>query len=255
MATKKPAAKKAASKAGFGAPKQYKGGNPKPAAKKAASSNKNKASAASKYAGFHAPKQFTSGGAKAPAAKPNQSPFPSIEEYLAGDLYYNTILSDLQRNLEQFNIQNGAAQGDINSLFGITMDRMNKEKGRATTDIKDDFGARGIINSGLFGKSISDYNDDFSDKVEDLNRDRSMQLRNLGFESSNFQSLTDTQENQAKLDAIRRRAEELGTRNAVTAPAKSVAPKPVAKPAAKKTTASPLAKYSGFRAPTIKKKK
>ena len=170
-----------------------------------------------------------------PTPTPNrgsvQDTYPSIQEYLGADPYYQQGVSDLMNNMDQFNIQNSAAAGDIQQLFDITMQRMNKEKDRSVHDITDDFGARGMVNSGLFGKAVSDYNSDFTDRISDLNRDKSIQLRNLNFERSNMQGLNDSQTADLRLDAIRRRAEEIGSMGSVYDPASGVA-----KPATRRGT-------------------
>lgn len=162
-------------------------GKPKPAAKKASPKPK-------------------------PKPKPKGPGMPSLEDYLGADPYYQEGLSDLMFNMDQFGIQNDAAEFDIQSLFDLTMERMAKERERSLVDITDDFGARGLVNSGLYGKGVSDYNEQYADKVFDLNRDREIQLRNLGFEESNFEGLNDSKQNELRLDAIRRRAEEVGSR-------------------------------------------
>jgi hypothetical protein len=168
--------------------------------------------------------------------------YPSIEEYLGADPYYQQGISDLMNNLDQFNIQNQAAAGDIESLFNITLQRMNKEKDRSVHDITDDFGARGLVNSGLFGKAVSDYNSDFSDRIADLNRDKSIQLRNLNFERSNMQGLNDSQAADLRLDAIRRRAEEIGSMGSVYDPVSGVKKSTGGSGTVKKVTKSPAKK-------------
>jgi hypothetical protein len=109
---------------------------------------------------------------------------------------------------------------------------------------------------------MSDYNDAFADRVYDLNRDKGIQLRNLGFEESNFQGLNDSKQNELRLDAIRRRAEELGSRvgsgfgaAGSQKPKKSVAkkkPAAVAKKPASKNYSSGKG-WTSYRPPVISK--
>lgn len=198
---KKPAPKKQAApkkSAGYRAESGKGGGNKKPSKK---------------------PSGYKGGNSKPKKNPPKKSGqgggggnnFPSIEDYLAADPYYQAGLSDLMLGMDQFGIQNDAAQGDIESLFKLTLERMAKERDRSLIDIKDDFGARGLVNSGLYTKGVSDYNQEYSDRVFDLNRDRDIQLRNLGFDSANMQGLNQSKQDELRLDAIRRRAEELAS--------------------------------------------
>lgn len=236
---KKPAPKKQAApkkSAGYRAESGKGGGNKKPSKK---------------------PSGYKGGNSKPKKNPPKKSGqgggggnnFPSIEDYLAADPYYQAGLSDLMLGMDQFGIQNDAAQGDIESLFKLTMERMAKERDRSLVDIKDDFGARGLVNSGLYTKGVSDYNQEYADRVFDLNRDKDIQLRNLGFDEANFGGLEQSKQNELRLDAIRRRAEELSSMVG------SGVPKVGNKP--KKKVNSPAKKYNSpsksgpFGAPTV----
>ena len=196
--------------------------------------------------GQNKPKPYQGGNNKKPnkpGKKPNKpgnsqgggNNFPSIEDYLAADPYYQAGLSDLMLGMDQFGIQNGAAQGDITSLFNLTLERMAKERDRSLIDIKDDFGARGLVNSGLYTKGVSDYNQEYSDRVFDLNRDKDIQLRNLGFDAANMQGLNDSKQNELRLDAIRRRAEELSSMVGSGVPGLGGGKKPKPKPKVDRT--------------------
>jgi hypothetical protein len=165
---------------------------------------KNPFSPTKKYAG----KKSTA--KKTPAKKtPSKPKFPSIQDYLAADEYYQTGLSDLDWALEQFLLENDAAEGDVGASFGSAMGYMNLDKEKALKFMKDDFGARGLNFSGLYPEAVSDYNKEWSMGAADLNRDLASQMRDLGFEENNMRQSTDMQKRDLRLDAIRRRAEEI----------------------------------------------
>lgn len=165
------------------------------------------------------------------AAKKGGKKFPSIQDYLMGDEYYQQGLSDLEWALEQFLTENDAAEGDLGASFGSAMDYMNLDKEKALEYMKDDYGARGLVFSGLYPEAVSDYNKEWSMGVADLNRDLASQMRDLGFEEQNMRQSTEMQKRDLRLDAIRRRSEEIQQSQfnnkagyAKTTPAKKTAP-------------------------------
>lgn len=165
------------------------------------------AKAAKKYTN---PKKYT--GKKSTAKKTTKKgsgkkKFPSIQDYLMGDQYYQQGLSDLEWALEQFLTENDAAEGDLGASFDSAMGYMNLDKEKALEYMKDDYGARGLVFSGLYPDAVSDYNKEWSMGVADLNRDLASQMRDLGFEEQNMRQSTDMQKRDLRLDAIRRRSE------------------------------------------------
>lgn len=163
------------------------------------------------YAGWRNPfsptKKYT--GKKSAAKKKGGNKFPSIQDYLMGDQYYQSGLSDLEWALEQFLTENDAAEGDLGASFNSAMGYMNLDKEKALEYMKDDYGARGLVFSGLYPEAVSDYNKEWSMGVADLNRDLASQMRDLGFEEQNMRQSTEMQKKDIRLDAIRRRAEEI----------------------------------------------
>lgn len=157
---------------------------------------------AKKYAGKKTAK--TAPGKKAPKKK-----FPSIQDYLMGDPYYQSGLSDLEWALEQFLTETDAAEGDLGASFDSAMGYMNLDKEKSHKFMKEDYGARGLVFSGLYPEAVSDYNKEWSMGAADLNRDLASQMRDLGFDEQNMRQSTEMQKKDLRLDAIRRRQEEV----------------------------------------------
>lgn len=149
----------------------------------------------------------------APAPKPAPKPKPpSVGKYLAGDDVYQSGLSELMRALQQFKTSNLDSQTDVQDAFKTAMERMGGERTKALDSLEEDFASRGLLNSGLYADSVSDYNKEYQDRVTDLNRDQTDQLGNLKSELTNFQGLNQSKTQDLRLDAIRRRAEQFGIR-------------------------------------------
>lgn len=149
------------------------------------------------------------GAKKGSGAKKGGKKFPSLQDYLMGDQYYQSGLSDLEWALEQFLTENDAAEGDLGASFDSAMGYMNLDKEKALEYMKDDYGARGLVFSGLYPDAVSDYNKEWSMGAADLNRDLASQMRDLGFEEQNMRQSTEMQKRDLRLDAIRRRQEEI----------------------------------------------
>jgi hypothetical protein len=135
---------------------------------------------------------------------------PGLEQFLGSDATYQQTLSELMRTLEQYQLQNNTSQSSVREAFETALSRMGTERESALKNLEADFAARGLLNSGLYGDAVSQYNTQYGDRITDLTGDRDSNLSNLGTEFQNFQSNIDTQKADARLDAIRRRAEQYG---------------------------------------------
>lgn len=144
--------------------------------------------------------------------KPKPKPKPNVDTLVGGDPSYQQGLSELQRVMNAFRVSNQDSQADVRTAFKTASERMGAERKRALTDIGDDFGARGLARSGMFAKADSDYDTEYNNRVTDLTRDRTSTLSNLASELSNFQGLNQSRQQELRLDAIRRRSEQLGVR-------------------------------------------
>jgi hypothetical protein len=181
------------------------------AGKKAAASPKKK-SQPKKSPGYRGEKGKGYQPKKKPGGKKggNKGPKrPSVADYLMGDPNYQAGVSDLDWALEQYLLENEAAEGDVQASFDSALGYMNFDKTKDLDYMKQDYGARGIQFSGLYPEAVSDYNTEWSMGAADLNRDLASQMRDLGFEKQNMKQSTQMQKRDLRLDAIRRRKEEI----------------------------------------------
>lgn len=135
---------------------------------------------------------------------------PSLGDYLSGDSVWQGQKSLFQKTLEDFIVSNNQQKGRVNEDFDIAMDRLGEEREDSLDFMESDFGARGILNSGLYGGAVADYNDDFQDVVGDLNLDKTRTLEDLINELAMFQNSLQAQEQSAQQEAVRRYAEQFG---------------------------------------------
>lgn len=143
-------------------------------------------------------------------SKPATPPPPSLKEYLNSDPTFQTGISELMKNLEQFRTSNKRSRQDIRSTFQTTMDRMNQDRTNALKSLQEDFASRGLLNSGLYTGAVSDYNDQYSQKLTDLTDDQRKSLQSLQEEMQQFRGTTRNKRQDLRLQAIRNRADKYG---------------------------------------------
>lgn len=135
---------------------------------------------------------------------------PRLQEFLAGDDVFQSQISQLQKELENFMTSNRDQRGDVNESFQEALQRMGSERSRALEEMEADFASRGLLNSGLYTDAVGDYNKEYGTRRGDLQTDKSNSLEELIQSAGNFQTDTRGQREAARQEAIRRRAQQFG---------------------------------------------
>ena len=151
-----------------------------------------------------APKKVTP---KKPAPKRPQS---ATQKYLAGDTTYQQQLADYNRSKADYNANYTRQSGIVNRDYSESQRALNRQGAQDRLDQQNDFAGRGILHSGVFAKSLGDYNTDFNSRVKALTTGKTDQLGDLGSQRSSFLRQLQLEMNNAREDAIRRRAARLG---------------------------------------------
>lgn len=148
---------------------------------------------------------------KAPAkpapAKPQMS---ELDKWLAGDTTYQQQLAEFNRAKADYEAQNTRQTGITNRDYAESQRNLNLQGERDRTTQQEDFAGRGILHSGVFAKSLGDYNTDFNSRLKALTTGQSDVIGDLQAQKSNFLRQLSLEQNAAKQDAIRRRAQKLG---------------------------------------------
>lgn len=87
---------------------------------------------------------------------------------------------------------------------------MGTQKVRDLDDIREDFASRGVLQSGVYGTRVGEYNTDFGNKTAELSRRYNDQVKDFSDSLREFQEEQNQAREAAKLAAIRRRAAKLG---------------------------------------------
>jgi hypothetical protein len=112
------------------------------------------------------------------------------------------------KTLQQFQTGNAQNQNDVRSAFQTAMERMGQEREQSLKSLQEDFASRGLLQSGLYAQSNSDYDTEYQNRIADLTKDQEGQLGALSTEASNFQGLNESQKAALKQAAIQRRADK-----------------------------------------------
>lgn len=93
---------------------------------------------------------------------------------------------------------------------GLYQKELKDQRSKDTVDIADDYAARGIIHSGLYAQKRGDYEKEYGKQLGEVNRQRSKQYGDIASERRQFNREQELQKENARLDAIRRRAAKTG---------------------------------------------
>lgn len=143
-----------------------------------------------------------------PAGGPG--PVPDINSFLSGDSSYQDQLKQFANALSLFNADVGRRRGGLETDYASSQKAMNDQKGIDLNNLEADYGARGVLRSGLYGKAVGDYNNEFNTRMTDLTTKEKDALAGLSQEGTRFTSQQQLQQEAAKQDAIRRRAAQFG---------------------------------------------
>lgn len=142
-----------------------------------------------------------------PAPKPKA---PGIKKWLGMDDTYQGSISSLQKQLEDFILSNEDQRGDVRENFDLTQQRMGTERERALKNMEEDFGSRNMLTSSEYLDSVGKYDTDFQTKIGDLTRDRDKNIEDLLESLGMYRTSNQGERQNARAEAIRRRASKFG---------------------------------------------
>lgn len=153
-----------------------------------------------------------SGRYSAPAAPPaaGPGPIPSIDDFLNGDSGYQQQLREFGNNLTQFLADVTRRRGTTETDYGVSKKALDDQRVQDLDNLEQDYGSRGVLRSGLYGKAVGDYETEFGNRQSDLTRREQDALAQLTQEQGKYTSQQDLQKQNAREDAIRRRASQYG---------------------------------------------
>lgn len=143
-------------------------------------------------------------------AKAKAKPVSALNKWLAGDVTYQQQLADFQRSLAEYTSQVGRQNTITNRDYNESNRALQRQGMQDRNDQQNDFAGRGVLRSGVFAKALGDYNTDFNQRVKALATGKTDKLADISSQKTNFNRQLTLEKNNAKQDAIRRRAQKLG---------------------------------------------
>lgn len=156
------------------------------------------------YTQLSAQSAQTMAAAKKPAPKKKaKNPAYADSEYLAEIRALEKELTDYKAKMAL----NRTRAGTQHTTSGRDL---RQQKDRDLRDLKDDFAARGIVLSGVYGGKVGEYNTLWGQQNSELDRQYKDALTDIQNQYKDYLRQVGVQKEQAKLAAIRRRAQKLG---------------------------------------------
>lgn len=123
------------------------------------------------------------------------------------DADYNAQAAAIQRALDLYKAQMGVANTRAGTQFAQSDRDMDQQKVRDHSDMENDFAARGVVNSGVYGTSVNDYDQEWNHQKETLSQQYKDALQDINMQYQSYLNSVTDQKEQARLDAVRRAAQ------------------------------------------------
>ncbi len=126
------------------------------------------------------------------------------------DSEYLSEIRALERALADFRAKQGIDRTRAGTQYSLSRRDLKQTRGRDLENIAEDFAARGIVRSGVYGGKVGEYNQLSNQQMSELERQYKNSLTDVKGKSRDYLREVQSQREQARLAAIRRRAQKLG---------------------------------------------
>lgn len=103
-----------------------------------------------------------------------------------------------------------AATAATKASEGLYHKELAEARLKDKSDITDDYAARGVLRSGLYAQKQGDYEKEYGKQVAETNRQKASRYAELDEENRDFLNQQELEKEQARLEAVRRRAAKTG---------------------------------------------
>lgn len=126
------------------------------------------------------------------------------------DSEYLSEIKALERELTDYKSKMNLNRTRTSTQHGLSERDLRQQSERDLRDLKDDFAARGIVLSGVYGGKVGEYNTILGQQNAELDRQYKDAITDIGNQYKDYLREVGVQKEQARLAAIRRRAQKLG---------------------------------------------
>lgn len=140
-----------------------------------------------------------------PAPAPKPKPM-SVDQWLARDTAYGQQKTAYEKALADYAAQMKGEQDKYTSEYKASTDKLGVDRKVGQEALTDDYAGRGMIQSGVYGDALKDYQTEWDTKASDLERAKNAYMSDLVLGQTNFKSEQGTYMTKAEQDAMNRRA-------------------------------------------------
>lgn len=133
-----------------------------------------------------------------------------IEAYLRGDSTYQGQLANFNKSLADFQSEQGLARTDYDTNYQNTYRDIGLARDDALGDLENDFAARGLLHSSMYNTETGDLRNQYQNQYTDLGEQKTSYMDQLVQDLSRFKNEQTVAQQNARAEAIRRRAEKQG---------------------------------------------
>jgi hypothetical protein len=138
--------------------------------------------------------------------KAKRPSIPNLAKYLSGDLTYQQQLRRFGKTWADFLAEYGRQRSDISTEAGVAQKGLEDQRTKDLRDILYNYAGRGMLHSGTYATGRGEYETEYGKQLGELTRQKTRGLTNLSAEKTKFQGEQTLAKQEAKEEAIRRRA-------------------------------------------------
>lgn len=133
-----------------------------------------------------------------------------LDSYLGTDSTYQTQLSDLMRNYDQYNAQKNLASSQTQADYDAKQRALNTQSTQDQLNMRNAAASRGILQSGIYANQLGQYNDANQQQLTNLLGGLQNSNDNAALGYNNFVANEMASKEQAIQQAAARRSSQLG---------------------------------------------
>jgi len=158
--------------------------------------------------GYGASSGASSSGMVMPAApKPVQM---TPEQWLSKDTTYTGQQNSYNKALQDYLANYNAELQKYGNEYNAATSKVGQEREKGLTSMADDYASRGLLNSGVYGEAMQDYNTDMDTRLADMQRAKSAYEGDLLADKNSWSSNQQELLTKAKQEALNRRLAAYG---------------------------------------------
>lgn len=139
-----------------------------------------------------------------------------IDQYLTNDPTYQMQQSAILKALGDYRSNELNAENTYNSQYGLNTQNINEQNRTSGIAQQDDYASRGMLRSGLYGVADADRQNNYARQQSQLDMSKQAYITGLRSDTANYQTQQQLAQQQARQDAINRRALALTGSGSVT---------------------------------------